>query len=85
MIAATSTHLLTQSVREEIADLFDVNAVALKLGGCSTRHVRRMADGGQMPPPVKLGALVRWRRQDIDSWIAGGCKPVRVVGKGAQQ
>jgi excisionase family DNA binding protein len=84
MTAATSTHLLTQSVREEQSDLFDVNAVARKLG-CSTRHVRRMADGGLMPPPIKLGALVRWRRQDLDTWIAGGCKPVRAADKGDRQ
>jgi excisionase family DNA binding protein len=47
------------------------------LFGCSTRHVYRLADAGHMPPPVRLGALVRWRRQDIDGWLAGGCKHSR--------
>lgn len=42
---------------------------------CSPRHVRRLCDFGRMPPPVKLGALVRWNRTVIDRWIADGCPP----------
>jgi excisionase family DNA binding protein len=53
-----------------------VQAVA-RLLDCSTRHVYRLADTGRMPPPVRLGALVRWRRQDLDAWLASGCKPCR--------
>jgi excisionase family DNA binding protein len=62
--------------------LLDVRAVA-QLLDCSTRHVYRLADTGGMPPPVRLGALVRWRRQDIEGWLGGGCKPcrTRVMGK----
>jgi excisionase family DNA binding protein len=61
--------------------LLDVRAVA-KLLGCSTRHVYRLSDGGQMPAPLKLGALVRWRRQAIEDWIAAGCKPCRAAARG---
>jgi excisionase family DNA binding protein len=63
------------------AQLLDVKAVAAPLI-CSTRHVYRLSDGGRMPPPVKLGTLVRWRRQDLDTWIAAGCKPCRTPGRG---
>jgi excisionase family DNA binding protein len=62
------------------AQLLDVRAVA-QLLNCSTRHIYRMADAGQMPPPVRIGALVRWRRTDLDAWLASGCKPVRQSGK----
>ncbi len=65
----------------DLAALLDVRAVA-QLLGCSGRHVYRMSDAGQMPRPLKLGALVRWRRQEIEEWVAGGCKPVRQVGRG---
>jgi excisionase family DNA binding protein len=78
MTAATST-------AETSAKLLDVRGVAALLN-CSSRHVYRMADEGRMPTPLKLGALVRWRREEIDSWISGGCRPVRTVsgkGKGA--
>jgi excisionase family DNA binding protein len=60
--------------------LLDVQAVAHLLN-CSPRHVYRLADAGKMPAPLKLGALVRWRRQDLDAWLAGGCKPVRQAGR----
>ncbi|MBN1341747.1 MAG: helix-turn-helix domain-containing protein [Phycisphaerae bacterium] len=40
---------------------------------CSTRTVYRLIDSGRMPRPVRLGALVRWPRVAIESWIALGC------------
>ena len=52
--------------------LLDVRAVA-QLLGCSARHVYRLADAERMPSPVRLGTLVRWRRSDLDDWLAAGC------------
>jgi excisionase family DNA binding protein len=62
------------------AQLLDVDAVAAMLD-CSARHVYRLSDGGCMPAPVRLGALVRWSRQAIERWIADGCPAVRRVGR----
>ncbi|MEX0885878.1 MAG: helix-turn-helix domain-containing protein [Phycisphaeraceae bacterium] len=62
------------------AELLDVQAVAQLLGGCSPRHVYRLADAGKMPRPLKLGALVRWRRETLLNWIADGCPSVRRGG-----
>ncbi len=64
------------------ATLLDVKGVAALLN-CSARHVYRLAESGRMPAPVKVGALVRWRRQDLDAWLANGCPPIRTSGKGA--
>ena len=67
--------------------LIDIRAVTAMLGGCSTRHVRRLADSARMPAPVKLGALLRFRRKTgdpstgIEDWIAAGCPRVRSAGK----
>ena len=58
------------------AALLDVRTVAAELG-CSQRHIYRLADAGRMPAPVKLGALVRWRRDELVSWIANGCPSCR--------
>jgi excisionase family DNA binding protein len=58
------------------AALLDVRTVAAMLG-CSPRHVYRLADAGRMPAPVRVGALVRWRRSDLDSWLAAGCPATR--------
>jgi excisionase family DNA binding protein len=59
------------------AELLDVRAVAALLGGCSTRHVYRLADAGRMPAPVKLGSLCRWRRAELIGWLNSGCPSVR--------
>jgi len=59
----------------EAPDLLDVTAVARKL--CvGTRTVLRLRDSGALPRPFKIGRLVRWRRVDIDHWIAADCRPV---------
>lgn len=62
------------------AELLDIRAVSA-LGVGSTRHVYRLSDAGRMPAPVKLGALVRWRRREILEWIDAGCPPVRTTRK----
>ncbi len=64
-------------------ELLDVQTVA-DLLQCSTRHVYRLADAGKMPGPLKLGALVRWRRAAVLAWIDDGCPSVRSV-KGGQR
>lgn len=59
-------------------ELLDIEYVRqVYLGSASVRHVRRMVDQGLMPPGVKLGALRRWSRAELDQWVAEGCKPVR--------
>jgi excisionase family DNA binding protein len=62
------------------AALLDVKAVAALLG-CSTRHVYRLTDAGRMPAPVRLGALIRWRRAEIEEWIAAGCPSMQGDGQ----
>ena len=64
------------------AELLDVRAVAELLGGCSTRHVRRLTDAGRMPHSIKLGTLIRWRKAEVLDWIAAGCPSTRPT-KGA--
>lgn len=62
---------------------YDVDAIA-DLLGCSSRHVRRMADGGAMPRPIHLGRLVRWRKADVDAWLAAGCPSCRQAKGGVR-
>jgi excisionase family DNA binding protein len=56
--------------------LIDVRAVSVMLS-CSWRHVYRMADAGRMPSPIRFGSLVRWRKSDIERWLAEGCPSVK--------
>jgi predicted DNA-binding transcriptional regulator AlpA len=70
---------LTKSVKPPPA-VYDAEGVAARLR-VSPRHVWRMRDAGSMPPPIRLGRLVRWRASAIDDWIAAGCPPIQ---KGAR-
>lgn len=51
-----------------------------KILGCSTRHVRRLVNANRIPRPIKLVALLRWIKTDIDQWIATGCPSCRKGG-----
>lgn len=68
-------------------ELLDICAIAEMLR-CSPRHVRRMADAGMMPRPVRIGRLLRWRRTTGDpmtgivEWITAGCPRVRTITRG---
>lgn len=54
------------------ATMLTVDDVAAALQ-CSTRHVYRLEVDGRIPRATRLGALVRWRRDVIDAWLAAGC------------
>jgi prophage regulatory protein len=51
--------------------LMDVKEVA-ELLNVSVRLVWQLRDGGRMPMPVHIGRLVRWRREELEGWIAEG-------------
>ena len=68
----------------QLAGMLNVGDVA-KLLRCSTRTVYRLSDSGRMPRPVKLGALVRWPREQVQRWIADGCPSCRADRKGVQR
>jgi len=56
--------------------LLDVAAAAAMLG-ISQRSVWRLRDSGKIPPAVRIGGCIRWRRHDIEAWIQAGCPDVR--------
>jgi excisionase family DNA binding protein len=39
----------------------------------STRTLWRLLSGGKIPEPLRIGGAVRWRLDDVKSWIAAGC------------
>ena len=56
----------------DLPAMLTVHEIARMLN-CSARTVYRLTDSGRMPRPVKLGAMVRWPREVIESWVAMGC------------
>ncbi len=43
----------------------------------STRTVYRKWMSGEIPAPVKIGSVIRWRSDVIDAWIENDCQFVR--------
>jgi excisionase family DNA binding protein len=62
-------------------DLIDVEEFAATMK-CSTKHIRRLVDAGKCPPPLRLGSLLRWRRDVVDEWTREGCPSVRTLRVG---
>ncbi len=54
--------------------VLNVKQVAALLN-VSPRHVYRMADGGLMPRPLKLGGLNRWPKATREQWLSAGARP----------
>ncbi len=48
-----------------------------ELCGVSVEHVRRLADRGAIPKPIRLGRSVRFNLEQIESWLANGCPDLR--------
>lgn len=65
------------SPKKRLGSVRDVEAIT----SMDSRTVLRYADSGRMPWGMKIGALRRWDLNEIEAWIAGGCKPVRIAGK----
>ena len=63
---------MSHEPKPQAVRLLSVESVA-QLLSVSVRHVWRLADGGKMPRPIKLGASVRWDRKSIETWIEEGC------------
>lgn len=41
----------------------------------STRTIWRKLSAREIPEPVEIGNIVRWRRAEVEAWIEGGCDP----------
>ena len=66
---------------EQDERLLKVEEIASRLG-VSRRTVYRLADVGQLPAPIRLGGMIRWRASEIERWLDGDCKPVRRARRG---
>jgi excisionase family DNA binding protein len=58
--------------------LLTVGQVASLLA-ISPRTVWSKVASGSMPAPVRIGRLCRWRREDIEKWVAQGCPKLNSV------
>lgn len=54
--------------------LLDRRALARELR-ISVRLVDKLRARGALPAPLRLGQSVRWRRSEIEGWLAAGAPP----------
>lgn len=54
------------------------DTTAAAMAGVSRATWHRLRAAGKLPPAVKLGRSVRWRRDEVVQWISAGCPPARV-------
>jgi excisionase family DNA binding protein len=50
---------------------------ASRLYGASTATWYRWVSAGRVPAAVRIGATVRWRREELEAHIEAGCPPRR--------
>lgn len=73
-VEPSTTEIEVEEPNQPVLLTADELASLLRL---SKRTLWRLRSAGKIPPPVRLGACVRWRVVDIDAWLAAGC-PARV-------
>jgi predicted DNA-binding transcriptional regulator AlpA len=54
--------------------LVDLRELARLLARSEASLLRDVA-AGRLPDPVRIGRSTRWRRTEIEAWIAAGCPP----------
>ena len=64
-----------------VASLINIDEVATILG-VSRRTIYRMSSTGELPPRLRVGRSVRWRRSDIEQFIANDCQVIDSERKG---
>ncbi len=54
--------------------LLDAEQAAWFCGMSRAAWYKRLS-AGQVPRPVKIGSLARWRKDELAAWIGVGCPP----------
>ncbi len=50
--------------------------------GYSTRQIRRLADAGKFPPPVRLNRAVGFVEAEVEAWLQGRIEASRAPTTG---
>ncbi len=58
--------------REGESAMMDVREAA-RLCSFSESMIYKLNRAGKMPPPIRIGTLLRWRRRELLEWIEAGC------------
>ena len=71
---------------EEVGEPCLIAAADLaRLLNVSTRTLWRLRSAGQVPQPIRLGGVVRWRLEEIRKWVAAGCPAEQARENGSRR
>jgi excisionase family DNA binding protein len=59
--------------RPAVEALLLADKAAAAMAGVSRATWHRLRAAGKLPPAVRLGRAVRWRRDELVAWIEAGC------------
>lgn len=62
-----------ESTTDTLHALLIPDTAAAALAGVSRAHWHRLRAADKLPPAVKLGRCLRWRRDEVVAWIQAGC------------
>lgn len=66
----TQTKLVGTDIRSALLDASEL----ARLLCISKATLWRLRENGKLPPPIALTSqCLRWRRDDVEAWIARGC------------
>jgi len=71
-------HLTRQRLREAVEPLLISDVQGARMAGISRRSWHRLRSAGKLPPSIKLGRSIRWRRADVEQWITWGCPDAKM-------
>lgn len=67
---AADVRAMAQASKETRSPLMTCEQMS-ELLGCATRTLRRMEHEGEIPRCIHVGGLKRWRRGEVEKWLAG--------------
>lgn len=62
----------TPMTADDVSLLIDIAVLAVLLDR-SVASLERDQAAGRLPAPLRLGGSKKWRRSEIESWVAAGC------------
>ena len=66
----SSSHVIASRDYGFMGQLLSPKALALLLGIAEQTIYNRHSMGGDLPPALKLGRLLRFRSEDVDIWLS---------------
>lgn len=52
--------------------------------GCSPRKIQLLVAAGEFPAPIRIGRLIRWRKEEVAAWVQSRAEAAAAQAAGTQ-